>query len=173
MKRLFLLRHAKSSWDDPTLGDFDRPLNPRGRAAAEAMGRELRALGLGFDVVVASPARRVVETLARVARGYGRDLAPQLDRKLYAAGADGLLSIVRATDDAVGALLLVGHNPGLHQLALRLSAADGGATFKKLSVKFPTAALAEIVFSVEPWGKVAAGKGRLERFIRPRDLRGA
>ncbi len=171
MKRLFLLRHAKASPDETALGDSGRPLTPSGEVAAEMMGREMRALGLDFGAVVASPARRVVETLAHVAQGYGRDLAPQFDRRLYAARADGLLSIVRDSVDAVGTLLVVGHNPGLHRLALTLSAADNSTALKILSAKFPTGSLAELVFSTEHWGEIAAGRGRLERFLRPRDLR--
>lgn len=172
MKRLFLLRHAKSP-DAPAMRDFDRPLNEVGRAAAAAIGAEMRALGLGVDAVVASPARRVVETLEHLSAGYGRALAPHFDRRIYGADPASLLDIVRATDDAVGGLLLVGHNPGLALLARALAAADDTAGYQALSAKFPPAALAEIVWTVARWADVEGGSGRLARFVRPRDLPGA
>ncbi|MEQ1333326.1 SixA phosphatase family protein, partial [Salmonella enterica] len=84
-KTLTLLRHAKSGWDDPVARDFDRPLNPKGQRAAAMMGRYLKAEGLEFDHVLASPAARVVETLAQVATGYGSELAPHWDQRLYLA----------------------------------------------------------------------------------------
>jgi phosphohistidine phosphatase len=167
MKTLTLLRHAKSTWDDPVARDFDRPLNPRGRRAARTVGAEMRALGLAFDKVVASPARRVVETLGEVEQAYGR-LDPTYDERLYLAGTTGLLDIVHETSDRVERLLVVGHNPGLEELALLLT--RSGTLRAEVAVKYPTATLAEIAFPVESWAEVVAGLGQLDRFIRPRDL---
>jgi len=169
MKILTLLRHAKSTWHDPVARDFDRPLNPRGRRAARAVGREMRAQGLAFDHVAASPARRVVETLEDVSQGFGA-LEADLDPRLYLASVETLLEIVRATDDGFGRLLVVGHNPGLESLALRLTAERGRGLRSEVQAKFPTATLAEISLPVEHWSDVAAGAGTLVRFIRPRDL---
>ena len=167
MKTLSLLRHAKSGWDDPSLSDFARPLNARGRGAARAMGRELRALGLGWDCVLASPAARVTETIDGLAESYG-PLAPVYDERIYLAPLDTLLELVRATDDAHATLLIVGHNPGMERLALLLS--RGGALHDELALKYPTGALAEIAFPVDHWRDVAESGGALARFLRPRDL---
>jgi phosphohistidine phosphatase len=168
MKTLTLLRHAKSGWDAPVARDFDRPLNARGRKAARAMGREMKRLGLGFDLVLASPAARVTETLTELAQGYGGAVETRFDEGIYLAPVEALLALVRASDDADPRLLLVGHNPGMEQLALLLS--EGGQLRDEVAAKYPTGALAEIGFDVAHWRDVAAGEGKLARFIRPRDL---
>lgn len=170
MKTLTLLRHAKSSWDDPVGRDFDRPLNDRGRRAARTIGRELHAQGMDFDRVIASPAVRVVETLAEAGEAYGRDFAPEYDPVLYLAGPATLLERVQAVDSSVERLLLVGHNPGLEQFALWLIADDGAALRRELAVKYPTATVAQISLDVAHWAEVAEATGALTRFIRPRDL---
>ena len=112
MKVLSLLRHAKSEWDDPSLTDFQRPLNGRGREAARAMGREMQRLGLAFDCIIASPAARVTETIDGLEEGYGA-LTPTYDERVYLASIDTLLEIVRDADDRCETLLIVGHNPGI------------------------------------------------------------
>lgn len=170
MKSLTLLRHAKSSWADPGASDFDRPLNPRGHQAARAIGRELRALGLAFDAIVTSPAARAVETLDEAGAAYGAALAATRDERVYLAPAARLLEIVRETDDRVGRLLLVGHNPGFEQLAASLTSSDETPLRTEMSEKYPTGALAEIAFPVDHWREVMPGTGRLVRFIRPRDI---
>jgi phosphohistidine phosphatase len=170
MKTLTLLRHAKSSWDDPAMRDFDRPLNRRGRAAARAVGHEMRVLKLGFDAVIASPAARVVETLAGVGETYGRDLRASFDPRIYLASENMLLDIIRETDDARDRLILLGHNPGFELLALSLAVADGSEAHAQLAEKYPTGALAEIILPIAHWRDASTGSGRLTRFIRPRDL---
>jgi phosphohistidine phosphatase len=167
MKTLTLLRHAKSGWDDPALRDFERPLNPRGRRAARTIAREMRRLELGFDHVVASPARRVIETLDEVGRVFG-PIEPNFERTLYLASPETLLDIVQQADDGADRLLLVGHNPGLETLALRL--AGPGSLHDALAEKYPTATLAEIALPAQAWADVREGTGELRRFIRPRDL---
>lgn len=167
MKILTLLRHAKSAWDDPIASDFDRPLNPRGRRAARTVATEMRRLGLGFDLVLASPARRVIETIEEVEQGFG-PLSPRYERDIYLASPDALLELVRRTDDGAGSLLLVGHNPGLESLALAL--AGPGALRAALEEKYPTATVAEISLPAERWAEVREGIGTLIRFVRPRDL---
>jgi phosphohistidine phosphatase len=169
MKILTLLRHAKSGWDDPVARDFDRPLNPRGRRAARTIGREMKAQGLAFDLVMASPARRVIETLEEVAATYG-PLGRDYDQRVYLASAATLLEIVRAMPDEVERLLLVGHNPGLEELALCLSGRDEGGLRGEVEVKYPTGTVAQIELPVESWAEVKEGAGRIGRFIRPRDL---
>ncbi len=169
MKSLTLLRHAKSGWNDPVSRDFDRPLNPRGRKAARTVALEMKARGLAFDLVLASPARRVIETLAEVEAAYG-PLGPQYDERLYLASTATLIEIVRATPDSADRLLLVGHNPGLEEIALRLSSRDEGGLRGEVEVKYPTGTVAEIGLAVEHWAEVKEGIGQIVRFIRPRDL---
>ena len=167
MKVLALLRHAKSGWDDPSLADFDRPLNARGREAARAMGRAMRELGLAYDRILASPAARVTETIDGLAETWG-PLAPCFDQRVYLASPEALLEIVRATDDRHARLLLVGHNPGMERLALLLS--RGGPLHDAAARKYPTGALAEIALPVAHWRDAGESEGTLERFLRPRDL---
>jgi phosphohistidine phosphatase len=157
MKTVTLLRHAKTERESPD-GDFGRSLTERGRADADRMGREIREIGLQFDLVLASPARRVVETLAALP-----DLAPIFDRRIYNASSKELRDIVRLADDDADNVLLVGHNPGIEQLAAQLVASE--------TEDFPTGALGEIALPIEHWRDLEDGKGRLIRFVRPKDLR--
>jgi phosphohistidine phosphatase len=168
MKTLTLLRHAKSAWDDPVARDFDRPLNKRGRKAARTIGREMRGQGLEFDQVIASPAVRVIETLADVAEGYGSALDARFEKRIYLATKETLLDIVHEADAGANRLLIVGHNPGLEMLAMMLTTGEGLRA--ELALKYPTATIAEISLPVERWAEVTGGIGTLERFIRPRDL---
>lgn len=164
MKSLFLLRHAKSSWADPGQRDFDRPLNSRGSSAAVRIGEEIAKLEIGFEHVMASPARRVVETLEQLSKGFGRSLDPHFEPRIYGAGAAELLALISDVTAGVQRLLVVGHNPTLHELAIRLTGDE------RLAERFPTAALAEITLDIDRWTEVRGGEGRLARFIRPRDL---
>jgi len=170
MKTLTLLRHAKSSWDDPAARDFDRPLNRRGRKAARAMGKALREQGIAFDRILASPAARVVGTLEDLADGYGGAIEPAFDQRVYLATAATLLKLVQETNDKAERLLVVGHNPGMEALALLLTRDDDNGLRSEMSAKYPTATLAEISLPVDHWRDVASGTGQLARFIRPRDL---
>jgi phosphohistidine phosphatase len=168
MKILTLLRHAKSTWDDPVARDFDRPLNERGRRAARTIGREMQAQGLEFDQVIASPAVRVIETLADVEDGYGQPLNPAFDKRIYLASKETLLDIVQSADDRAERLLIVGHNPGLETLAMLLTRGEGLRA--EVAIKYPTATLAEISLPVDHWSEAREGVGTIARFIRPRDL---
>lgn len=171
MKRLTLLRHAKSSWDDPVARDFDRPLNGRGRRGARLMGMHMRDLGLRYDLVLASPAVRVVETLDELWEGYGRSIHVELDKRIYLASSASLLDVIHEAPDTADTILMSGHNPGMEELVLMLvpDRADDEAR-DQVEEKFPTAALAEIEFHVDHWVDIKAGAGHLARFIRPRDL---
>lgn len=170
MKTLTLLRHAKSGWDTAVQRDFDRPLNGKGRRAAQAVGRHLRHDGFAFEHIIASPAVRVRETLDEVATGYGETLAPGWDRRIYLASAATLLDVVRELPDAAPSALLVGHNPGLEDLVLLLVADAGAGLRDSVEEKYPTASLAELTVDVDRWADVAEGGARLARFVRPRDL---
>jgi phosphohistidine phosphatase len=170
MKTLTLLRHAKSGWDDPVARDFDRPLNARGEQAARLIGRQLRTLGLEFDYVVASPALRVVETLEHFAQGYGELPPTQWDRRIYLASLAALLELVQQLPASVRRVLLIGHNPGLEDLTLLLTPADGSDVRRAAEAKYPTATIAELHFAITDWHMVGTDQAVLHRFIRPRDL---
>jgi phosphohistidine phosphatase len=126
---------------------------------------------MAFDQVVASPAVRVVETLAQVEAGYGAALAPAWDRRVYLASATTLLDIVQELPDTASSALLVGHNPGLEDLVLML-VPDGEEQPLRddVEAKFPTASTVRLHFDVEQWHDVAAGAAALLGFVRPRDL---
>ena len=170
MKTLTLLRHAKSGWDDPVQRDFDRPLNGKGRRAAQTLGRYLRREGFEFDQVVASPAVRVQQTLAEVASGYGRTFAPAVDRRIYLASAATLLDVARELPETATTALLVGHNPGLEDLVLLLVPDAEAGPRDSVEEKYPTASLAELRLDVARWRDLAEGGATLIRFVRPRDL---
>jgi len=171
MKTLTLLRHAKSGWDDLVPRDFDRPLNGKGKRAAETVGRHLRAERLGFDHVVASPAVRVVETLEHISVGLGETLAPAWDRRIYLASASTLLEVIHELPPEADRVLLVGHNPGLEDLVLALVPDRAEDRLRDdVEMKFPTASLAELRFETGGWDTVAANAATLVRFTRPRDL---
>jgi phosphohistidine phosphatase len=173
MRSLTLLRHAKSSWDDESLDDFHRPLNDRGRRAAQAMGRHLAAKGAQFDLVLASPAQRVVETLEGLAAG-GWEAGPvEFDPAIYHASTRDLLEMVRTAPGKVQRLMLVGHNPVLGMLALQLSEDDGEGLRAQVAENYPTGALAEIALDIEGWGNAGPQCGRLVEFTLPRSLPGA
>jgi phosphohistidine phosphatase len=169
VRRVSLLRHAKSSWDDAIAHDIDRPLNARGRRAAVRMGRFLKDEGLAFDAVLASPAVRVVQTVAGVEEGLGRPLGATHDRRIYMASAATLFDLLQSVPD-VPHLLLVGHNPGLEDLVLLATPADGAPLRRDVEEKYPTASLATLVFPVGRLADIAEGGALLERFVRPRDL---
>lgn len=171
MKTLTLLRHAKSGWNDPVARDFDRPLNAKGRRAAQRIGEYLRHEHVAFDHIVASPAVRVVETLEQVAEGIGQSLNPAWDKRLYLASAVALLDVVNESDDTYANLLLAGHNPGLEDLVLMLVPCNAGDLARdQVEEKFPTASIAQIQFPVDRWEDVRPDSGELALFVRPRDL---
>ncbi len=170
MRTIAILRHAKSSWAEPGAGDFDRPLNDRGRLAAERVGRELKQRGVRFDHVLASPATRVRETLERLVEGYGDFPEIRFDDSLYGATEGHLLASIRALPDDVRAPLIVGHNPGLHSLVLTLTTDDEEQLRSRIAAKYPTAAFAAVELPVLRWKEVQRGAGRLRDLILPREL---
>ena len=167
MKRLFLLRHAKSSWEDPELADYDRPLAPRGRRATKLIGAHLRRESVVPAVVLCSSARRARETLERIAPALGAQVPVQIERDLYAASEQALLDRLRALDDGVESVLLIGHNPGIERLALSL--AGGGPGLASVGHKFPTAALATLEFDGR-WRELGASSAELTHFVTPKRL---
>ena len=169
MKRLGLLRHAKSSWADSEMCDFDRPLKKRGIKAAEAMGEELRRREIAFDLVLASPAKRIVETIACFEEGFARSLNSRFERGIYEASALSLWQIVESASNGAESLLLVGHQPGLQALATML-ASRSDARQHEIRDYFPTAAFAMIAFDADDWRRIEPGTGRVELYLTPRAL---
>jgi phosphohistidine phosphatase len=167
VRSVHVLRHAKSSWDDPSLLDHDRPLNGRGKRAAKAMGRHIREAGIAPELVLCSTATRARQTLERIEPVLG-ERETHVEAALYGASARSLLGRLRAVPDTVGAVLLIGHNPGLQDLVLEL-AAPGGAR-RKVEAKFPTAALATLSYEGTSWLELAPGGAQLVGYVRPRDL---
>jgi phosphohistidine phosphatase len=172
MRELLLLRHAKSSWNQPGVPDHERDLAPRGIAAAERMGDLLQELGLVPDRILCSTARRTVRTWELAGTRLLHPPAVTWCEALYLAAPDRILGLVRGEGVAARRLLLVGHNPGMHQLANRLTGAGAPAPRARLAEKFPTAGLARLVFAIASWAELAPGSGELTGFWRPRDLGG-
>ena len=169
-RTLVLLRHAKSSWSDPGLDDFDRPLAPRGVKAADLVGREIARRGWLPDRALVSPPRRTRETWALAsAHWHPAPPADFMDR-LCEASADVILAAIRATHSTVGGLLVIAHNPGLETLAAALSGPSSDReALDAMTGKFPTAAMARLVFPGE-WADLDERGATLTHFIRPADI---
>jgi phosphohistidine phosphatase len=160
MKTLFLMRHAKSSWDNPELADFDRPLNQRGLKAAAFMGKLMKERGIEPDLILSSPARRAAHT-AQIVKREGQFLAEiSYDEKIYEASPLTLLYLLKRVDNAVNSLLLIGHNPGFESL-LKLLTSE--------TRSMPTAALAKITMLIENWSDINEHCGKLEFLIKPKE----
>ena len=169
MRAIAIMRHAKSDWGEPGVLDFDRPLNERGRREAMRVGHELRDGNVRFDRLIASPAARVRETLAELEQGYGEPLETHFERRVYEAGVDSLLELVCTIPEQAHAPLLVGHNPGLHQLVMALASEDDELR-AKVSDNLPTGALALIDLPASRWNEVEPGTGLIAKLILPREL---
>ncbi|WP_026987150.1 SixA phosphatase family protein [Fodinicurvata fenggangensis] len=173
MKQLLILRHAKSCWDNPDLADIERPLAKRGLRDAPTMGRALQARGLAADLVLCSDAQRTRETWSLLAPEWlGDKTVPfQATRSLYMASAKELLKLCKTTEAQVQRLMLIGHNPGLHELCLRLiGTARDPNDMTQLVRKLPTAAFVLLSFPTEQWSMLQEGTGHLELFLKPRDI---
>ncbi|MEI7761560.1 MAG: histidine phosphatase family protein [Thermoleophilia bacterium] len=163
MKQLWLLRHAKSSWDYPGLADHDRPLAPRGRKAAKRIARWADAHEVRPELVLASTALRAQATLDLVGHGLG-DFEVRSESGLYDTSTDALLERLRTVDKSVTRILIVGHNPTLYELATILAPPGPDA--------FPTGALAGLRLTIGTWKEIRSGCGQLEEFVVPRSLAG-
>jgi len=168
--RLFLLRHAKSDWGNPALDDIDRPLNARGRSAAQTMASYLVAEDLLPEHILCSVAQRTRETLAHLVPALDHSCQVELRKDLYLQNEGNYLSIVRAFGGSVRNLLIIGHNPAIEDTAQQLIGAGDKTSINALETKYPSGALTVIDFEVDSWGDIARSGGRLERFVKPRDL---
>lgn len=166
-RQLLLLRHAKSSWDEPDLTDRERPLAARGRRACGLMANHLEANGIEPDAIVCSPAVRARQTLERISPALGERTTVWEEPRIYEAGWEELLAIVQVLPGELGSVMLIGHNPGFQELAVALAAEGKG--LERMRRKFPTAALATLSFAGE-WSRLAPRDAVLESFVRPKQL---
>jgi len=167
MLTLYLLRHAKSDWSDPTLPDEMRPLSKRGRRDAQLLASFLESAPIRPSLILCSPAMRTRQTLEPLIGALGNPPV-EFERDLYAAPAQALLDRLHAVPDAFTSVMLIGHNPGLQELAVRLT--KPGKKRATLEAKFPTGALATISLNAPAWGKLAPHSAQLTRNITPRQL---
>jgi phosphohistidine phosphatase len=164
-RRLYLLRHAKSSWKDPALADHDRPLAGRGRRAATAIAEHMARHAIVPELVLCSTALRTRQTYERLEAALA-GATVSYERRLYAASAGDLLERLRTVPDQVNGVLLIGHNPGIEALALQL--AQPSPARDDIHAKFPTGALATL--ELERWSELEPGSATLIAYVRPRDL---
>ncbi len=175
VKRLLLLRHAKSAWDQPDLPDAERPLSKRGHRSAPLIGRFMKKAGFLPDLVLRSTAERVAQTWQHIAATWPHHLSPIALPALYMATPREILATLRAHGGNSDSVLVIGHNPGLGDLATWLTAEGDADAITRMRGKFPTASLAVIDLPIENWQDLAdttvdAWGGRLVRFVTPRDL---
>lgn len=169
MLRLMLLRHAKS--DRPAgVEDHERPLAARGRRASPRMGMYLAEQGLFPDLAIVSTALRAQETWELARPALGKKIVQHDERRIYEAPADAILDVISETDHGIQALLLVGHNPGLQELALKLIGTAKKSDLASLRQKFPTAGLVVIDLDIEDWSQASTAPGHLERFETPESV---
>lgn len=171
MKKLTLLRHAKSEWGDRSQRDFERPINARGEAGAKLIGQWIKREELAFDLVLASPATRVSDTIDQLETSLSRSLNPEWDRRIYLASSSTLIDVLRGVEDSPAHILMVGHNPGLEDLIFDLVPDSSDDRLRdEVEQKFPTAALAMLELEIENWADVSNRCANFKALIRPRDL---
>jgi phosphohistidine phosphatase len=168
-RRLLLLRHAKSSWDDVGLADHDRPLAPRGHQAVEKLREHLGADGTVPDLVLCSTARRAVETWQGIAPAFPADTPVEVSAELYGATAGELCERLRRAPAAARCVLVIAHNPGLEDLALDLIASGDLDLRQQLATKFPTGALATLLVPTA-WPELGWGTAELSTYVVPAEL---
>ena len=158
MKILILVRHAKSSWDDPDLADIDRPLNKRGKKDALEMGQRLKRQDIMPDIIVSSPARRAMSTAKKIARqlGYPKENI-QIAKEIYEAGLDALLFLIKNIHGNPGSLMLFGHNPAITEFANALT----GINIHNI----PTCGIVSIQFDLDQWSQIEYKKGKFILFL--------
>lgn len=168
MKTLLLLRHAKSSWKEAGVDDHERPLSPRGQRAAEVVAAYLAQREEPPSLALCSTARRALETLEPIRRRLG--LPFSAERELYLAEPAALLDRLARLDERERSVLVVGHNPGLHELGLQLASGGDGEALARLRERFPTAALARLALPIERWEQLAPRCATLLELTLPKDL---
>jgi phosphohistidine phosphatase len=161
MKRLYVLRHAKSSWDDSSLADFERPLNDRGKEAAPFMGRVMRERGLMPDVVLSSPAKRAKKTAKLVMKSAGFAGEIEFDDNIYEASPQTLAKVLSGVDGKADSAMIIGHNPGMEGVIRFLTGE---------SEPMATASLAVIDLDIDNWSDIGHETGKLVEVLRPKEI---
>jgi phosphohistidine phosphatase len=172
MRRLMLLRHAKTERAEPGERDRDRTLTKRGRADAPAIGAYMAHHGLVPDLALVSPSKRTQETWALVAASLPRKPRAVNEDRIYNASTEGLIELIAETR-ASHSLLVVGHNPGLHDVAVQLIASGDGQARERIAEKLPTSGLVVIDLAFDDWSRLRTHAGRLEHFVTPKLLAAA
>lgn len=173
VKRLTLIRHAKSSWEDHDISDFDRPLAPRGIKATPKIAQYLLSENLYPDLVLCSPARRTKETLARLQRVLTTAVTVNYDRSIYSAGmGEGILNLLKTTEPAEDHIWVIGHNPAIQELSLGLVnwGEDQAQTRARILRKFSTAGVCSMTFETDSWSQIGFSKGKITHFMTPKML---
>lgn len=169
VKRLLLMRHAKSSWDDPKLADAERPLAPRGRKAAARVAKHMKKSGLEPSIVLCTSAVRARQTLEILKSALPESTTVKIEPRLYTAGSKELMNRLRRLSGRARSVLIIGHNPAIQELALELLSDEAQAA--EVSKKFPTAALAIFDVRIREWKNLGPGKASLVNFVTPKKLR--
>ncbi|MGD9922082.1 MAG: histidine phosphatase family protein [Pseudorhodoplanes sp.] len=170
MRRLMLLRHAKSDWSLPGQSDHERALASRGRKAAPLMGRYMAEHDMIPDHAIVSTAARTRATWQLVSDMFPRSPPADFEDRIYEASPREILAAIARAPASAQTLLVVGHNPGFHETANLLVGSGDRRMRECLSEKFPTAALAVIDLDIDDWRAIGRGSGRLERFVTPRAI---
>ena len=168
VRTVFLLRHGKSSWSDTAIADIDRPLAPRGRRASRLIAKYMRRKKIRPALVLCSPSRRTRQTLKAIESSLENGVTVELVPELYAASETELLERLRTVPDSAASVMVIGHNPGLQDLALAL--ASRGTELAQLREKFPTGALATLAVEGDSWASVGPGDAELVDYVVPRQL---
>jgi phosphohistidine phosphatase len=169
LRKLYLLRHAKSAWDREGLDDHDRPLAPRGKRAARALAGHCREAHIAPDLVLCSTSVRTRETLDLVLQGFRRSPLVVMEQTLYLASSGAILKRLQDVEDKVKQVMVIGHNPGMHEAALALAQRGARDLQEALATKFPTGALA--TFEIDgTWHKLTPSSAKLAAFLVPADL---
>lgn len=171
MKRLMLLRHAKSDWP-AGVSDHDRPLALRGLMAAPLMGRYMAGEYLLPDIALVSSARRTRETWNCLSADWAKPVPMRIENALYAAPCETVFDLVRALPATITLALIVGHNPSMEESARLMTGHGDRYAFARLTRKYPTAGLTVLDFSIEDWSDIAKAGARLDRFVTPAMLDG-
>src|SRR5437016_4247303 len=168
VRMILLLEHGNSGWSDPSVADLERPLAPRGERASQRIAKYIRQKKIRPALVLCSPSLRTRQTLEAIESSLGKQSVIELEPQLYAASEGELLERLQALPESVDSVMLIGHNPGLHELARLL--ASRGAELPRLEQKFPTGALATLVVDSESWAALGPGDGELVDYVVPRQF---
>jgi phosphohistidine phosphatase len=170
LQTLFLLRHAKSSWDDSSLHDFDRPLSPRGIKACKMMTKHLIKSKIKPELVLCSSSRRTRETLELISGAFDDETEIRFEYGIYEAGSQALLKRLKRVNRKVSSVMMIGHNTGLEHLALALTSGTETKSLARMREKYPTLALSSIEIKQGGWAELGPGSAKLKDFVIPSDL---